>query len=104
MPWKDDSQVELRVRFVLTAKSGYFSVSELCESFGVSRKTGYKWLARYSDGGVSNLGDLPRAPRNCPHRTGEVIAGKIIKCRTAHPDWGARKILANLATHDPAIA
>ena len=35
-------------RFVVLAQSGRFSVTDLCEQFGISRKTGYKHLERYA--------------------------------------------------------
>ncbi|WP_160164612.1 helix-turn-helix domain-containing protein [Pedosphaera parvula] len=36
------------IRFVMLARSARFTVRELCEQFGISRKTGYKHLARYA--------------------------------------------------------
>ena len=38
-------------RFVVLAQSGRFSVTDLCEQFGISRKTGYKHLERYAETG-----------------------------------------------------
>ena len=35
-----------RARFVRDFESGHWSMTELCERYGVSRPTGYKWLAR----------------------------------------------------------
>ena len=46
MPWKEVSLMEERVRFVSLAESGKQSFASLCREFGVSRKTGYKWLGR----------------------------------------------------------
>ena len=39
-----------------------------CSRFGVSRKTGYKWLGRFDEGGRQGLRDRSRAPHQCPHR------------------------------------
>lgn len=41
----------------------------LCRRFGISRKTGYKWLARYGAGGASALSDRSRRPHVSPART-----------------------------------
>ena len=39
------------------------SMAELCRAFGVSRKTGYKLVARYESEGASAFADRSRAPR-----------------------------------------
>ena len=55
MPWKNTPTTEQRLKFVTLAKSGRFSVSELCLQFGVSRKCGHKWLVRHAEGGGAEL-------------------------------------------------
>jgi len=51
MPWKESTQVEARKRFIEDWLSGEFdSVGALCVAHGVSRKTGYKWVARFKEG------------------------------------------------------
>ena len=32
-------------------ESGHWSMTELCERYGITRPTGYKWVARYRDAG-----------------------------------------------------
>ncbi len=49
MPWKNVLPMEEKQRFVNLMESGHFAVSELCEEFGVSRKSGHKWLAEYGE-------------------------------------------------------
>ena len=44
MAWKDVSVMSQREEFVVLASADGANVSELCRRFGVSRKTGYKWL------------------------------------------------------------
>ena len=46
MAWKDVTAMSQRVEFVVLASAEGANVSALCGRFGVSRKTGYKWLAR----------------------------------------------------------
>lgn len=64
MPWKEVSQMEERMRFVSLAESGRFEVVRLCQEFGISRKTGYKWIGRYRTYGSEELKDQSRAPKS----------------------------------------
>lgn len=83
--------MDLREQFVLRAKSPGTNVTELALEFGVSRKTAYKWLARYDEGGVDALHDMSRRPRRVVQTTGEVVL-RIIELRRAHPRWGPKKL------------
>jgi len=69
MPWKTTTDMEQLNRFVLLARSGRFSVSDLCEQFGISRKTGYKHLERYAQGGLSALEPRSHRAHHFPQRT-----------------------------------
>jgi putative transposase len=93
MPWKESVAMEERLRFVHDALSDRFDMSELCARYGVSRRIGYKWLARYEADGRRGLVDQSRAPKRCPHRTADRIAELLVGCRQLHPQWGARKLL-----------
>jgi len=75
-----------------------YSMSELCERYGISRKTGYKWLDRYGAGGFDALPDRSRRPHHCPHAMSEEMSKLLLAARRAHPSWGARKLLSNLAS------
>ncbi len=46
MPWKETTPMEEINRFIQLARSGRFYLTDLCEQFGISRKTGYKHLER----------------------------------------------------------
>jgi len=61
MPWNNVSPLEEKQRFVNLMESGHFTVSELCAEYGVSRKTRYKWLARYAE---ARRGQQPRATKS----------------------------------------
>lgn len=101
MPWICTNPMEERTKFVHAYQDGFFSVSELCERFSVSRKTGYKWIARYAEAGLDGLADQPRTPRTCPHQTPESVEELIVECRAKHPRWGPKKLKAYLARrHD----
>ena len=58
MPWQNLTSMEEINRFVVLAQSGRFSVTDLCEQFGISRKTGYKHLERYAANGLGAGGGL----------------------------------------------
>jgi len=62
-------------------ESGHWSMTELCERYGVSRPTGYKWLERHQAAGGAGLTDRSRTPRDCPHRTGDAQEAAIIAVR-----------------------
>ena len=88
MAWSETSCMEQRARFVLDALQGVFTMTELCYRYGVSRKTGYKWINRYHDNGVPGCGDRSRAPRVHPNATDPKLAARIVKLRRKHPGWG----------------
>ena len=71
MPWKTVTNMEELNRFVTLARSGHFSVTDLCEQFGISRKTGYKHLERYASGGLKALQPRSHRPHHSPQRTDE---------------------------------
>lgn len=89
-----------RLRFVEAFESGRWSMSELCERYGVSRPTGYKWVGRYREGGEAGMGERSRAPHGCPHRTASETEGLILALRTQY-GWGAKKLLAILRNREP---
>src|SRR4051812_37709531 len=97
MPWKEASSMSLRRELVELAAADGRNISELCERFGISRKTAYKWLGRHQAEGLAGLVDQSRRPRQSPERTAERIAAAIVDLRNKHPAWGARKLRARLA-------
>src|SRR5436853_6215378 len=101
MPWKESVAMDERLRFVRDAQSDRFTMSDLCARYGVSRRIGYKWLARYEEEGRRGLRDRSRAPHHCPHRIADARAELICELRRQHPFWGARKLLRVLKTRYP---
>jgi transposase InsO family protein len=104
MPWEETSPVEERERFIDDHRLGLYTMTELCERYAVSRKTGYKWITRYDDGGRPALRDRSRAPHHCPHKISEAVAQLLLTARRAHPDWGAEKLLQWLEPRHPAVS
>ncbi len=70
------------------------NVTTLCREFGISRKTGYKWIARFKEGGVTALYDQSRRFRHHPKETPEKVVELVIGTRRQHPTWGPKKIQA----------
>ena len=103
MPWLETSSMTERQRFVNDAHGGLFSMTELCARYGVSRKTGYKWLDRYDEQGREGLRDRSHAPRECPHKISDEVARAICEVRRAHPSWGPRKLLSWLRHHEAGV-
>jgi transposase InsO family protein len=96
MPWTEKSAVSQRVEFVQLAQTGDVPMTVLCERYRISRKTGYKWLERFSLGGAAELADRSRRPRRAPRQTNPALETAILAERDAHPVWGGRKIRARL--------
>jgi transposase InsO family protein len=96
MPWKETTAMSLRTEFIQLAGLAGANLSQLCRRFGISRKTGYKWLKRYREEGESGLGDRSRRPHHSPGRSGEKLEAMIVGVRQEHPAWGGRKIRAYL--------
>jgi transposase InsO family protein len=92
-----------RLKFIRESLSGLYTTSELCERFGISRKTGYKWLARFEALGSSGLSDRSHAPKSCPHKLEAIVAAWIVAARRKHPHWGPRKLLDWLRPRRPEL-
>jgi len=96
MPWNTVSAMSLRREFIMLALTEGCNRRELCRRFGISPKTGYKWLHRYQSGGPDGLQEHSRRPHYSPQRTHEVIEERTLALRRKHPDWGGRKLRRRL--------
>jgi len=92
-----------RRRFIGDHAHGLYDMTELSARYGISRKTGYKWLARFEAEGRAGLVDRSHAPHACPHRISREVAQLIVAARGAHPSWGPRKLLAWLGPRHPGL-
>lgn len=95
--------MEIRRQFVEDAQREWWSVTELCRLYGISRKTGYKWLARYARGGRRALADRSRRPQQSPDAVPADIVEALVRARRAKPYWGARKLRRWLQRTEPQI-
>lgn len=96
MPWSVSTPMSERQQFVEDAQRGLYSMVELCARHRISRRVGYKWLARYEAEGLAGLVDRSRRPHGCAHEMDAATAALLVATRRAHPTWGPRKLLAYL--------
>lgn len=96
MAWKEVCLVDERVRFISEVNESEESFAALCRSFGISRKTGYKWCDRYEKYGPAGLEERPPIALTCPHRTAEELVAALVELRKEHPTWGPKKLKARL--------
>jgi transposase len=101
MPWKVSSVREEKVRFVVEYEREEQTLTELSESFGISRETGYVWLRRYRALGLEGLLELNRAAKRHPNQTVAAIEQAVLELRGAHMHWGPRKLKRVLERDQP---
>jgi transposase InsO family protein len=94
MPSREHTIMSERIEFIQLAEQAALPFTTLCERFGISRKTGYQWLARAREG--QSLFDQSRRPQQSPAQTPADIESKVVALRQRYPVWGGRKIAALL--------
>ncbi len=101
MPWTQTCVMEQRTKFIIEVLDGTYSMVELCNYYGISRKTGYKWLERYRQDGIEALCNRSRAPHSHPHEILPQVKDSILAIKKRFPKWGAPKIRARLERIHP---
>jgi putative transposase len=96
--------MDQKTQFVSEYLRDSLSFTELCQRCHISRKTGYKWIARYQAEGPAGLVDRSRRPHFSPGQTPEAMRLAIIEARRRHPSWGAKKLLKLLERKEPQTA
>lgn len=104
MSWKSTTPMNERIKFIARYLAREETVTELCEEFGISRKSGYKWIERYNEGGAEALAERSRAPLTHPHAYPDEVVASLVALRQGHETWGARKLLAILRRRHPELA
>jgi transposase InsO family protein len=100
MPWRRTEPMDERVHFISDYLTSRYEVSSLCDAYGISRKTGYKWIGRYEEQGVDGLKEVSRRPHNSPYRTPFRIKKEIIELRKRY-GWGPKKLLSIMKSRHP---
>ena len=101
MPWSETSPMDQRTQFIADYVRDTLTVTELCQLYGVSRKTAYKWIDRYLRHGPAGLKERSRRPHCSPNETAPEIVATFLDARRRHPSWGAKKLLALVHKRDP---
>jgi putative transposase len=103
MPWREVRAVDERLRLVAACLQGHDAIAQVCRDFGVSRKTAYKWLQRYSEDGPSGLESRSTRPHGNRRSPPDEIVRAIVDGRRSHPTWGPRKLRTWMLAKDPSL-
>lgn len=101
MPWSETKPMDQKIQFISDYLRHDLDMSELCQLYSISRKTGYKWIERYLRSGPAGLEDLSRRPRHAPNETAPDVVEALVEARRRHPSWGGRKLLALVHKRHP---
>ena len=100
MPWTESSVMNERMIFIAACLADEEPFSQTGVRLGISRTTGYKWLARYEAAGAAGLCDVSSARHTQSHSITPAVADRLIALRRSRPTWGPRKLLARLTMDD----
>ena len=101
MPWSQTLPMDQKTQFIADCLRQSQSISALCALYGISRKTGYKWIERYHELGPRGLEERSRQPQSSPNQTAAHVVQALIELRHRHPFWGAKKLLRILGKSQP---
>lgn len=101
MPWIQTSPMDQKTQFIADFLRQRLSMTELCEQYGVSRKTGYKWIDRYLLHGPEGLAERSRRPGSSPNATAPEVVLALLEQRQRHPSWGGKKLLTVIGQRHP---
>ncbi len=101
MAWRNIQVEQQREDFITACLEDKSTVSDLCREFGISRKTGYKWLSRFECQGIEGLKDRSRARHTQLLKTTEELTQKVLQIKHRYPKWGPKKIVAVLEQDQP---
>jgi len=87
---KMSNRFDLRLRMVRMAEEE--GISATARYYRTTRKTVYKWVRRYQQGGLGALQDRSRAPKRIPHKIPQELERKIVQLRKRYPGWGPKRL------------
>jgi transposase InsO family protein len=91
-----------RLAFIQACLDRRERIVDLCIRFGISEKTGQKWLARFRTEGLAGLAERTHAPHRPRCHVAPALAARIIALRQRYPKYGALKLYDWLVQHEPA--
>ncbi len=101
MAWRQTKVEDEREYLVKSYMSKLYSMKDLCDECGVSRKTGYKWYQRYMSGGFPALRDSSRAPKSPFRKYSAETLKRALDVKLQYPKYGPKKIYAILKRKFP---
>jgi putative transposase len=103
MPWKATCHMDERMQFIARVLAGEDEMTVLCREYGVSRKTGYKWLGRYISEGGAGLAERSHAPVQHGQAHDVAVVQAVLGLRQRWPHWGPKKLRVKLVEHHPEL-
>jgi transposase InsO family protein len=92
MAWNETCELKEKILFIAAWLKNEHTMVDLCKQFNISRKTGYKIIARYDEDDSACLKRHSRAHHNHPETTRNHITQILLKTKKRYPKWGPRKI------------
>jgi transposase InsO family protein len=96
MPWKETCVIDERMILISEHLTGDYTLRQLAQRRGVSRKTAYKWIGRYLQAGPEGLKDRSQAAHHHPNALDPQLERTILDWKERRPRWGAPKIHSKL--------
>jgi putative transposase len=94
--------MDQRVAFIADWLRDEWTMTELVERYQISRKSGYKWVARYEADPEHGLAERSRAPHVHGRARADDIRAAVLALRRRHPHRGPKKLRAMLLERTPA--
>jgi len=92
MIWRVQSEQDEKLKFIGAWLKSEYSFSRLCHRYGISRKTGYKWVHRYESEGLGGLEARSPVRHTHPNLTSLEMQEKILSLKFRYPSWGPLKL------------
>jgi transposase InsO family protein len=96
MPWKETCPMDQRVAFMADWLRDEWTMTELATRYGISRKTAYKWVDRYTEDRETGLLERSRAPKVHGRARSDALRARVLALRRQYPHWGPKKLRAVL--------
>jgi transposase-like protein len=96
--------MDQRTQFIAYFLRDVLSVTELCALYGVSRKTGYKWIDRYLRHGPAGLEERSRRPRRSAESDARRDRGRDPGRSLPAPNLGQQKAAGAIAQAPATMA
>jgi transposase len=103
MSWKESNSMDERQKMLGDYLSGFYNITELSTIYNVSRRTVYKWIARYESDPTNWQNDKNRAPYHHPNQTDSIIIDMLVDTKLNHKSWGPKKLVAFLSNKYPDL-